>query len=62
MEELSVDGRIILNWSFKDLDGEGIDWIGLGSIEGQVAGTCECGDERSCSINCEEFLDQLRNG
>jgi hypothetical protein len=29
MEELSVDGRIILKWSFKDLDGLGMDWIGL---------------------------------
>jgi len=29
MEELSVDGRMILAWSFKDLDGLGMDWIGL---------------------------------
>ena len=29
MEELSVDGRIILKWSFKDLDGVGMDWIDL---------------------------------
>jgi hypothetical protein len=28
-EELSVDGRIIFKWSFKDLDGVGMDWIGL---------------------------------
>jgi len=30
----------------------GMDWI-----EGQVAGTCECGNEPSGSIKCGEFLD-----
>lgn len=29
MEEISVDGRIILKLSFWDLDGLGVDWIGL---------------------------------
>ena len=28
-----------------------------GSRKGQVAGTCECGNEPSGSINCGEFLD-----
>jgi len=28
-----------------------------GSGEGQVAGTCECGNEPSSSIKCGEFLD-----
>ena len=28
-----------------------------GSGKGQVAGTCECGNEHSGSIKCEEFLD-----
>ena len=27
------------------------------SVEGQVAVTCECGNEPSGSINCEEFPD-----
>jgi len=27
------------------------------SGEGQVAGTCECGNERSGSIKCGEFFD-----
>ena len=31
-----------------------------GSGQGQVAGTCECGNELSGSIKCREFLDQLR--
>ena len=38
---------------------------GLGggdSGQGQVAGTCECGDEPSGSIKCGEFLDQLKTG
>ena len=28
-----------------------------GSGQGQVAGTCECGNEPSGSIKCGEFLD-----
>jgi hypothetical protein len=28
-----------------------------GSGYGQVAGTCECGDEAAGSIKCGEFLD-----
>ena len=27
-----------------------------GSGQGQVAGTCDCGNELSGSIKCEEFL------
>jgi hypothetical protein len=33
----------------------GMDRYGLG--KGQVACTCECGDEPSGSIKCGEFLD-----
>jgi hypothetical protein len=36
----------------------GMDWFG----QGQVAGTCECGNEPSGSIKCGEFLDNLRTG
>ena len=35
-----------------------LDRGGLG--QGQVAGTCECGNQPSGSIKCEEFLDQLK--
>ena len=35
--------------------GCGLDLAGTGL--GQVAGTCECGNEHSCSIKCGEFLD-----
>ena len=38
----------------------GLDGAGLGL--GQVTGTCECGNELSGSIKCEEFLDQLKTG
>ena len=34
--------------------------VGAGSGQGQVAETCECGDEPSGSIKCGEFLDQLK--
>jgi len=30
---------------------------GSDSKQGQVAGTCECGNEPSGSLKCEEFLD-----
>jgi len=35
--------------------GNGLDRAGSG--EGQVAGTCECGNVPSGSIKCGEFLD-----
>ena len=36
------------------LGGHGLDWSGSG--QGQVVGTCECGNETSGSIKCGEFL------
>jgi len=33
----------------------GLDWAGPGWR--QVAGACECGNEPSGSVKCEEFLD-----
>jgi hypothetical protein len=35
--------------------GHGLDWSG--SVKGQVAGTCKCGNEPSGSINCGEYID-----
>jgi hypothetical protein len=35
--------------------GYGLDWAG--SVQRQVAGTCECSNEPSGSIKCGEFLD-----
>jgi len=36
---------------------EGIDWIAVGLVQGQVVGTCECGNEPLGYIKCGEFLD-----
>jgi hypothetical protein len=61
LEEPGVDERIILRWILRKWDVEyGLDRTGQG--QGQVAGTCECGDERSGSIKCGEFLDLLKTG
>jgi hypothetical protein len=38
----------------------GLDQAGSG--QGQVAGTCECGNEPSGTLKCVEFLDWLRTG
>jgi len=46
---------IILSWIFGTWEGVRLD--GVGSALGQLAGTCEYGDEPSGSIKCGEFLD-----
>ena len=33
-----------------------------GSEQGQVAGTCECGNEHSGSKNCGKIFDQMKTG
>ena len=40
--------------------GYGLDRAGSG--KGQVAGTCECGNEASGSMKSGEFLNQLKTG
>ena len=45
-----IDGRIILRWIFRKWDGGGYGLDRAGSGQGQVAGTCECGNESSGSI------------
>jgi hypothetical protein len=55
-----------MNGSFKHENGSyskrmvepGLDLSG--SVQGQVAGCCECGNEALGSIKWEEFLDWLR--
>jgi len=56
LEDPGVDWRIILRWIFRKWDGgHGLDRSG--SRQGQVAGTCKCGNEPSGTIKCGEFLD-----
>jgi hypothetical protein len=51
-----VDGMIILRWiKGSEMWGYGLDRAGSG--QGQVAGTCECGNEPSGSIKCGAFID-----
>ena len=56
LEDPGVDGRIILRWIFRNWDGgNGLDWSDWG--QGQVAGSCDCGNEPSGYIKCGEFVD-----
>jgi len=51
-----VDVRLILKCIFSKWDAvHGLDGSGLG--QGEMSGTCECGNEPSGSIKCVEFLD-----
>ena len=59
LETLHVNWRIILKLSFEKWVGEhGLDRCGSG--QGQVAGSCEYGDEYLGSTKCGEFLEWLR--
>ena len=60
LEDLGVDGRIILKWISKKQDGvRRLDWFC--SDQGQVAGCCEQGNELQGSIQFGEFFDQVKN-
>ena len=56
LEDPGGDGRIILRWIFRK-GNVGCGLYRVGSGYGQVAGTCECGNEPSGTIKCGEFLD-----
>ena len=59
LEDPGLDGRITLKCIFEK-------WVGRHGLDrsdsgyGQVAGCCECGNEPSVSLKCEEFLEYLR--
>jgi hypothetical protein len=56
LKDPAIYWRIILRWIFRKWDVEA--WTGLIWLRmGQVAGTCNCGNEPSGSIKCGKFLD-----
>ena len=55
LEDLGVDGRILKLIFKKWVVGHELDRSRSGL--GQLAGTCECGNELTGSINCGESLD-----
>jgi hypothetical protein len=56
LEDPGIGGRIQLKWILRKwVGGHGLERCGSGW--GQVADTCECGNELSGSIKCWEFLD-----
>ena len=57
---LKWDDNIKVARQESGMGGHGVDGVGLG--QGQVAGTCECGNEPSGSIRSGEFLDWLKTG
>ena len=59
LENPDVNDRLILKWILDKWD-EGHELDRSGSGQGQVAGSCECGNEPSGSIKCGEFVDWLR--
>jgi hypothetical protein len=60
LEDLGVDGRIILKYIFREwVGGHGLDCFSLGY--GQLVGCCECSNESPGFIKCGEFIDCLRN-
>jgi hypothetical protein len=46
--------------NFKKIGFESVECVVLAQDMGQVAGSCENGNESSCSVNCWEFLEKLR--
>jgi hypothetical protein len=55
LEDLSIDGRIILKWIFRKWDRGA--WTDLSEDRHRWTATCECGYDLSGSIKCGEFLD-----
>jgi len=55
LEDPGADGRIILRWIFSKWDvgaWTGSSWLRIGT-----GGTCECVNEPSGPMKCDEFLD-----
>jgi len=60
LEDPGVDKRIILKEIFRNgMRRHVLDLSGSG--QGQMAGTCECGNEPAGSIKWQEIFDLMRN-
>ena len=56
LEDLDVDGKVILKWILRKEDE-----VMSAPRKGQVAGFCEHGAIPSGSVTCLEYRDRLRN-
>ena len=60
LEDPGADEQIILKWIFKKWDVEA--WTGsIWLRQGEVAGSCECGNEPSDFIKGGKFSEVLTN-
>jgi hypothetical protein len=57
LEDQGVDEKIVLNGYLRSGMGGGHGRDQSGSGQGQVTGSCKCGDEPSGSIKSGEFLE-----
>ena len=60
-EDPGVDKRIILRWIFRKWDG-GMDWTDVAQDRDRLRAFANEVNEPSGSIQCREFLDELRTG
>ena len=61
LENLNVDGIVVLKWMFKKCYGGGTCNGLLSQGQRYVTGSCECGNEPPSSIKCQEILGRLRD-